>query len=145
MKNRKLVQQFLAMLSELDEDLAAVLVAVTPPYRAAGYQAIHEFHRAVMSQKQLLRESGYSRARAGGQAFDGKQKLMLVRFDALGASGFFAEMQELPNAAPELGELPKARFGNVSVDLLRATTVPHPEDLWYVSYRDILRPARPGE
>jgi len=51
MKNRKLVQQFLAMVSEFDENLAAVLVTVTPLYHAARYQAIHEFHGAVMPQK----------------------------------------------------------------------------------------------
>src|SRR5690242_19810219 len=131
MKNRKLVQQYLTTLSEFDENLATVLVAVTPPYHSADHQPIDEFHRAVVPQTQLLRESGDSGTRAAGQAFYGKQKLMLVRFDAFGTGSFFAEMQELPNAAPELGELAKARFVNVSVDLLRAKIVPHPEDLSY--------------
>ena len=56
MKNRKLVQQFLAMVSEFDENLAAVLVTVTPSHRPAGHEPVYEFHRAVMPQKQLLRE-----------------------------------------------------------------------------------------
>ena len=110
MKNGKLVQQVLAMPGEFDENLAMILVAVTPPYGAAGDKAVHEFHGTVMPQKQLLGESGNRGTRAARQTFDGKEKLVLVGFDAFGAGGFFTEMQELPNAAPEFGKLPKTRF-----------------------------------
>jgi len=73
-------------------------------------KAIYKFHSAGMAAAELLREGGISGTSALGQALDGQEKLMLLRFDALGASGFLAEMQELPDTMPGLSKPAKARF-----------------------------------
>jgi hypothetical protein len=104
------MQKVLTMPGEFDEHFATVIIAVTPPYGATRYEAIDEFHRAVMPQKQLPGQRGYSGACAAGQAFDGKEKLVLVRLDTFGTRGFFAEMEELPDTTAEFGELTKTRF-----------------------------------
>jgi hypothetical protein len=63
-----------------------------------------------MTKAELPGKCGYRGTGILRQALDRQQKLRLLRFDALGAGRFLAEVQELPDAAPELSQPAKARF-----------------------------------
>jgi hypothetical protein len=72
---------------------------------------------------------------------------MLLWLDTLGAGGFFAEMEELPDAVAELCKLAVTRNRNVFVGRFRANIMiagTHVVCLLIESYHDITDPARGG-
>jgi hypothetical protein len=94
---------------EFDEYFAPVLIAVSPFYRAMIDQTVNEFDCTVMTQTQPLCERANGRTHARRHAFQREKKLMLLRLNALGTRGFFAEMKELADAVPEFSKLAVTR------------------------------------
>jgi hypothetical protein len=113
MEYREPVQQHFSVWRELNQHFTVVLIAGPAPQRSALDQPINQLDRTVVTKAELLRNGPHRRARAGRQAFDGEQKLVLLGFNALGAGGFLAEVQELPDTVPELGQLAKPKFGYI--------------------------------
>ena len=111
------------MLRKFHKHFAMILIPVSTLQGALFNETIYKFHSAVMAQAELLRECGNSGTSALGQALDHQEKLMLLRFDALGASGFFAKMQELPDTVAELSKPAKARFRNIRFVYFRAMVI----------------------
>jgi hypothetical protein len=58
-----------------------------------------------MAKTEVLGENVDGGASSFRQSFDCEKKLMLLGLDAFRSGGFFAEVQELPNTAPEFGKL----------------------------------------
>ena len=102
------------MPSEFNQDFTTILIAGPASYRAMFHQAVHKLHGAVMTEAKSLGKCCDGGTDSLGQSFDGKQKLMLLRFDGLGSSGFVAEVQELTDAVPEFSELAVTRSRNIS-------------------------------
>jgi len=85
-------------------------MAVLATHSASFHQAIDQFHRAVVADTKLLGKRSDGWTSALRKSLYCKQDLVLVGFDSFGAGCFFAEVQKLPDAVTELGELPKAEF-----------------------------------
>ncbi|MGH9664285.1 MAG: hypothetical protein ACRD9L_07675 [Bryobacteraceae bacterium] len=68
--------------------------------------------------------------------------MVLLGFDALGSGGFFAEVQELADAAPEFRELAVTGYRNITVVPFRAT-IAAAED--HISLRHMYRITMYGE
>ena len=98
------MQQGFAVRRRLHEHFAMIVLSMPALQGVLVDETIYKFYSAVMAQAELLRESGNSGTSALGQALDRQEKLMLLRFDALGASGSFAKTQELPDTVPELSK-----------------------------------------
>jgi hypothetical protein len=103
MKNREPMQQHFAVWGQLDQHFAMILIARPALQSSAFDQPADQLDRTVVAQTELLRDCRHGWTRAGWQALDGEQKLMLLGFDALGTGGFLTEVQELPDTMAELG------------------------------------------
>jgi hypothetical protein len=103
-QNGELVQQFLAVRGEFNQYLATVPITGPAFHCPMFHQAIHKLYSAVMAKAKSMGKSRDGRTSTPRQSLDRKQKLMLLRFDALRSGGFFAEVQKLTDAIPEFGE-----------------------------------------
>jgi hypothetical protein len=97
-----------------------ILIAVASRHRSLLHETVNQFHHAVMAKAEPVREGCDRGAGFFGQAFDGEEKLVLLRFNVTGASGFFAEVQELADAVTEFRKLAITCLGNISVHFSRA-------------------------
>lgn len=113
MKNREPVQQRLSKGRQPDQNFAMIFIAGSALQGSAFDQSINQLYRTVMPKTQLLRDRRHRRTCAAGETLDGKQKLVLLRFNSLGTGGIFAEVQEFPDTVTELGQLAKAKFGYI--------------------------------
>ena len=68
-------------------------------------QPVDQFDGAVMLNEQTRGDLADGRLYVLGKAMHGQQQLMLLRFDAVFFRGGFAEMEELPDLPPELGQI----------------------------------------
>jgi hypothetical protein len=87
------------------------------------HEAIDYLNCAVMAQAKPLRKRPDGGTSSLGQSFDGEQDLVLMRFDALKPSGFFAEVQELADAIAELSKLAISRGRNLSATWSRVNVL----------------------
>jgi hypothetical protein len=102
-QKRQLLEDLLTMRSQLDQDFAPVVLAVAAQNSATFDQTIDQFHCAVMAETQTFRQSFDCRTSASRQTFQGQQKLVLLRLNAVQARRLFAELQKLADMMPELG------------------------------------------
>jgi hypothetical protein len=108
-QNRKLVQHFLPMRRQFNENQAMVLITGAPSYGPALHEAVDQFDRTVMAQAQPLRERRDSGASSRRQTFNGKKNLMLLWLNADGSGSLFAEVEELADAISKFRELAVSR------------------------------------
>jgi hypothetical protein len=94
----------LATGGQLDEHLAAVVVAARTREEAFIDEPANEFDRAVVREKQAVRDVTNGGPATLGQAFDGEKELVLLRFDSGGPCPFFTEVQETPDLITQLGK-----------------------------------------
>lgn len=87
-----------------EPDLAAILFVSQPPDIMLRHQPISQAHGAVMANLQPLGQFADGNPVAARKALNGQHRLVSLRGEAHGASGVFAEMQELPQRVAELGE-----------------------------------------
>ena len=104
MRRSQQLQQRFSATREGQHDFAAVRHAARAPYQALPFQAIYQFHRAVMLNQQPLGQHPDRSHPVGGQAFDSQQRLVLLRLDARGAHGVLAEIQEAANFEAKVRE-----------------------------------------
>jgi hypothetical protein len=69
------------------------------------FQAIHQFHRGVMAQRQAICQLADGRLGAGRQSLDRQQCLMLLRLYAVLSGPDFAELKEVTELVAELSQL----------------------------------------
>src|ERR1700742_1696864 len=101
----ELFQELLAGLHELDDNLALVEVARAAADHPPLFHAVDQFDSGVVADLKPVGEIPNRRSvGVAGKASYGKQKLMLLRFEARFARGLFAEMQEQANLISKLGE-----------------------------------------
>jgi len=67
-------------------------------------QPVHQFHCAVMADEHARGEFSNGGLHTVRQAFDGQQKLVLLRLDSGGARLVFAEPQKPADLKAELGQ-----------------------------------------
>ena len=72
---------------------------------AGVFQAVDQFHGAVMLDEEARRDLSNSRLHVIRQAMDCEQKLMLLGLDAVFLCGSLAEVEESADLAAELGEV----------------------------------------
>jgi hypothetical protein len=87
------------------------------------HEAIDYLNCAVMAQAKPLRKRPDGGKSSFRQSFNGEQDLVLLRFDALRPSGFFAQVQELADAIAELGKLAILGSRNLSAVCSRENTL----------------------
>jgi len=139
------MQQLFAMGSEFYQHFTTVLVTLPSYHRSMFHEAVDYFNRAVMAQAKPLRNRPDVGTGSRRQSFDGEQHLVLLRFNALGTSGFFAYVKELADAMTELGKLAISRARNFSRTCRRANVLAvwsHWLHLILVSYHDVMDPCR---
>ena len=101
--------------SQPDKDFALVFDARNSRDRAGSLETVYQFDRAVVLDKQPggdLPDGGFHTL---GQALHGEQQLMLMRLDVMLLRGSFAEMKELPDLPPELGQIAVLIGGKIAV------------------------------
>ena len=69
----------------------------------------------MVFQTKPLRKRGHRGPRSFRQAFDGKHQLVLLRFNAICASGLFADVEKLPDLVSVFGEPSVRRKGYIHV------------------------------
>ena len=88
---------------DFEQDLAKVVhVAVTPNHAVFG-QSMREFDHAVILELEPPGEFADRRDAAGGEAFEGQEKLVLLRTNARLSGGLFAEDEKTPDEVAERG------------------------------------------
>jgi hypothetical protein len=63
-----------------DQNAAPVLTRAIAADQAASFQAVHQFHSAVMLQRQPFRQDCYGGMHWAGKALNRQQELILLRF-----------------------------------------------------------------
>jgi len=101
--------------SEPDPDLALVFDARSSRNCATGLQPIHQFNGAVVLDKESRGNLPDGGLYALGKSLDCEQQLVLLRFDVVFFRKSFAEMKELPDLTPELGQIAVLIGGKVAV------------------------------
>jgi hypothetical protein len=72
---------------------------------ACNFKPVHQFHSAVMLDEKARGNLPNSGLYAFRKTVHGQQQLMLVRFDAMLLCSCLAEMKELADLPPKLGEI----------------------------------------
>src|SRR5205085_10727640 len=107
---RQVAQQPLAPAGQFNQHHATVRSGRAAAYQPVALRAIDKLDRAVVLDLQPAGKFTNGGLQAGGQAFNGQQQLMLLRFEASFARGFLTEAQEVANVIAQLGE--RAIFGS---------------------------------
>ncbi len=113
MQKGKALQKLFAMRRKFYQNLTPVFTAVPARKSATFHEPVDEFDCAVMPKTKPGGKRGDRRTHALRQAFYGEQKLVLLWLNTAQASGFFAEVQKLPDAITELGKLLVSRNGDI--------------------------------
>lgn len=87
-------------------DFPAIRPAAGAPDQPFGFEAAAEFDGGVMADLQPLGQGADCGRRPTRQPLDRQQCLVLLRLDAGGARGLFAEIQEAPDLIAKLRERP---------------------------------------
>ncbi len=72
---------------------------------AAVREAIDQFDGAVMAELEAIGKLADGGEFSRGESFDGQEKLMLLRLDAVGAGGILAIAEEFADPVAEFGEV----------------------------------------
>jgi hypothetical protein len=89
-QNGESTQQCLAARCKFYKHFALILTSVAASHSATINEPIYKFYSAVMAKTELMGEHRYGGTSVLSQALDCQEKLMLLRFDTLGASRFLA-------------------------------------------------------
>jgi len=95
-------KQLLSPRSHLDQHLASIDVATAPCRESPVDQPVYQFHRGVMPDLEPLGERTNRRPLSLGEAFDGKQELVLLRIETSCPRFSFAEGEKAPDLMPKL-------------------------------------------
>ena len=98
-----------------DPHFAFVLDARSPRDCARDLEAVYQLDGAVMLDEKSCCNFANRGLHALGKALDGQQQLMLLRLDVMLLGDGFAEMQELPDLPPELGQIAVLVWRKVTV------------------------------
>jgi hypothetical protein len=90
---------------EPDPNLALVFDTRSSRNGPNGLEPVHQFDSAVVLDKEPRGKLADGGLYALGKPLDCEQQLVLMRFDVLFFSHSFAEMKELPDLTPELGQI----------------------------------------
>ena len=104
MRKRDLAEYFFATPCKAQQDLAAIPAIPHPLQEAMRLEAVHELDGAVMLNlkafgKQADRGAGRSR-----QSLNGKQRLILLRFDTRGARRLLAQILKAAHLVSKFGQ-----------------------------------------
>ena len=105
MRNRQAMQQCLTLLRKPNKHFAVIRLRRHPLYRSVLCQPAHQFNSAVMTNKHPRRELAYRGLRSIRQAFNGQQKLMLLRLDSMSVRLILAEPQKPANLVAEFSQV----------------------------------------
>jgi len=99
------VQNSPAGRSQPEQNFTLVFESRNSRDRACGFKTIHQFNGAVVLDKQPGGDLPDGGLYAVGKALNREQQLMLLRLNTMLLCGCFAEVQELPDLPPELGQI----------------------------------------
>jgi hypothetical protein len=109
----------------MHQDAPAVVAILLAADESASDCTVYKLDRTVMLNAQPAGDVAYRGRQLGvGQAFEGQQELMLLRFDARGVGGLFAEVQkgaELKSKARQRGVVDIVGDGHRFLGLYRRT------------------------
>ncbi len=115
MRQCKSTEDCTACRCQPDPDFALVPDPGSSRYSACDLKTVYQFHCTVM----LDEKPGGNFANRGfgscGKTLHGKQQLMLLRLDSVLFCRCLAEMKELPNLAPEFGQVPVLVLRKISI------------------------------
>jgi hypothetical protein len=106
MRQRELSQNVAARGCKPDNHLPSIQLAGAACHVTAALQPIHQLSHAVMLELQTCGQFADGGPRSRWQAFDGKQQLILLRFQSQAPYLLLAEVQKAPDLAAELGQGP---------------------------------------
>ena len=104
MRERELLQDGLPGIGDLKGDLTPIVLCLLAADETALRRARRQLDRAVVLNLQALRDHADRGARGGGQAFQRKEELVLLRLDPGAAGRRLAEVEEAANAVADLCE-----------------------------------------
>jgi len=103
----QLSDQMVAFLGELHADNPGILLVLPPPDESAGFRPVHEAHRAVALQQQIVGEFSDRRRLRTRVPLDRHEQLMLGRGEAHGTRLLLAPPQETPQCHAEAQVVPE--------------------------------------
>jgi hypothetical protein len=80
------------------------IVGANAPDQLALFQSVEQTYCAVMADQEVSCQAANRRSVKISKGLNGEQHLVLVRFQALGASSLFTEVQEFPNLKADIAE-----------------------------------------
>src|SRR5271168_617570 len=99
-----LFEEFFATREKENQDAAAVVAAAGAADITVCFQAVDEFDDAVVFQRKALGERADGGFDAHGEAAEGEQNQILLRFEPCSARHGVAFAEEMANAVAQLGE-----------------------------------------
>jgi len=94
MRKGQITQNPFAARREVQKNLATIVAISSAVQKAVSFEAVHQFHRAVMLDLQPFGEDANCGGVSRGKAFQRKQRLKLLRFDACVAGGMLRQVQK---------------------------------------------------
>lgn len=94
MMQRQIAQHLLALGSQREQHLAAVLASARSPDVSGLHQTVHQFDRAVVLDLETLGKLSDRGPHVSGEAFDAEHQLVLPGFQAHGTGRLFTEGEE---------------------------------------------------
>lgn len=89
---------------ECELDLSPVRAVMSALYQAIRRQAVNQSHRTMVPDLQAFGQFAYSDGLGSRKAFDGEERLVLLRSQAGFLGGLFAEVLEPPQGIAERGQ-----------------------------------------
>jgi hypothetical protein len=114
-RNGETAQDRSAGGSEPNPDFALIFDTRSSRNRATCLEPIHQFNGAVVLDKKTRGNFPDSGLYAFGKSLDCEQQLVLLRFDAVFFCQCLAEVKELADLTPELGQIAVLIGGKVAV------------------------------
>jgi hypothetical protein len=99
----QLFQQFFAGGRQFHQHLTAILLAWLADSGAPLYQPVNQFHRAVVSQAETIRQSAHRWNSVCRQTLNGEHQLMLLGLKAIGPRDLLTVLQIAANTKTDFG------------------------------------------
>lgn len=98
---REFAEDFLAFRCERQQDFAAIIPGSRAMHKPSRFEAVHQFHRAVVADLHAIGQFADARPHPGRHAFNRQHQLILSALEPCLLDHLFAEVKKAADLIPE--------------------------------------------
>ena len=137
MMQREFGEHLFSLGSKRKQHFATIILCPGAVDKSSRFQAIHQFHGAVVADLHAIGQIADSRTQSGRYAFDRQHQLVLAPLQTGFFDCFLTEVEKPPDLKPELGQCLIIRQGEPFH--VADCIVPRSTSFNIISYNDILQ------